>query len=290
MLTSPLFSPSVRSSWNDSHNFCVSDSPQIGEIDDAAELLQALMETLHTLNEGDMVKLSSTPSRPTPHLTAGKPRSEDECVAHKVFGLDKLEQVQCDECGASAEPMIGRHFIHYAYVTNLLKISSKGQKADFNRVMREASMECLRSCPSEDGDITSSSSSASRSRAPCKARCRVKQYLLNVPYVLALGLVWETPDPSVNEIHQLLSLVRDKISLQSMFGMDDGYEKGSLPFRLRGMICYYGKHYACYFYSESRKKWLVREHKLCFLPSLFSATILLGLLMLSQRLCRYLMT
>jgi hypothetical protein len=32
-------------------------------------------------------------------------------------------------------------------------------------------------------------------------------------------------------------------------------------YRLKGMICYYGLHYDCYFYSPQRKQWLVFDDR-----------------------------
>jgi ubiquitin C-terminal hydrolase len=78
---------------------------------------------------------------------------------------------------------------------------------------------------------------------------RLKQH----PDVFAMGLVWSTPDPSQQEIVDMLNVVAPEIQLGQIFAPHECKTRHVL----RGMICYYGKHYDAYFYSQSRKTWMV---------------------------------
>ena len=100
-----------------------------------------------------------------------------------------------------------------------------------------------KSCPREDKSV----------RPLCEEKIIVKRRLLNVPEVLAIGIVWETTQPSVEEIMASLRLISNNVTINKIFSLDFA----PILFRFRGMICYYGKHYACYFFDEKLAKWIV---------------------------------
>ena len=52
----------------------------------------------------------------------------------------------------------------------------------------------------------------------------------------------------------LLLLIRNVIDIRNIFTT---VQKDPAPYKFRGMICFYGKHYDAYFYSDFRKQWLV---------------------------------
>ena len=99
----------------------------------------------------------------------------------------------------------------------------------------------VKSCPAERG--------ACRDR-----KSLVDRYMLNLPEVLALGLVWPTTNPTPDEIMSLLLLIRREIDIREIFTT---VQREQAPYRFRGMICFYGKHYDAYFYSDFRRQWLV---------------------------------
>lgn len=71
------------------------------------------------------------------------------------------------------------------------------------------------------------------------------------PKVFTIGLVWETSVPSSRDIEKVLDLIEKRINVRNVFcdtGRDSFY-------KLKGMICYYGKHYDAYFYNETQRHW-----------------------------------
>jgi len=108
-------------------------------------------------------------------------------------------------------------------------------------LLKKLSEEERKSCPNEE-------------KGTCKEKkCPVYKYLLQQPEVFAIGLVWVTPNPSAEEIVATLSIVTKEIRLSNIF---EGVSV-QFTYRLKGMICYYGMHYDCYFYNSHRKKWMV---------------------------------
>ena len=99
--------------------------------------------------------------------------------------------------------------------------------------------------------------SCPQEREACKGKkSLVTRYLLNMPEVFAIGLVWATTSPTPEEIMETLLLIKPEIDIKNVFNVSS---KTPTPYRFRGMICFYGKHYATYFYSVARAQWLVYD-------------------------------
>eukprot|EP00012_Vannella_robusta_P003068 CAMPEP_0206185864 /NCGR_PEP_ID=MMETSP0166-20121206/2065_1 /ASSEMBLY_ACC=CAM_ASM_000260 /TAXON_ID=95228 /ORGANISM="Vannella robusta, Strain DIVA3 518/3/11/1/6" /LENGTH=410 /DNA_ID=CAMNT_0053601147 /DNA_START=144 /DNA_END=1376 /DNA_ORIENTATION=- len=203
------------------HNLFENESRfQMGDLDDAAEALEAVLENLHSVvNTED---------------------GEENCISHIVFGIDLMKQVTCSFCHSTSEPETSRHFIEYVYVSTLREKHAQNPKAAFETLLRASGQE-IKSCPQDEG--------------ACKdKKSLVSRYLLNLPEVFALGLVWPTTNPTPQEIMSLLTLIRSVIDIRNIFTT---VQKEPAPYRFRGMICFYGKHYDAYFYSDFRRQWLV---------------------------------
>ena len=71
---------------------------------------------------------------------------------------------------------------------------------------------------------------------PCRERNYVTRKIANIPEVLALGLVWETPEPSQFEIQSTFNLFGQSMDIGAVFNLND-----VAPADLKGMICYWGK-------------------------------------------------
>jgi len=82
----------------------------------------------------------------------------------------------------------------------------------------------------------------------------VEQFLFNKPKVFTIGLVWETNLPSPSDINEVLHLLDQTINLKIMFSFSTQEDSW---YQIKGIICYYGKHYDAYFYNEPTNKWWV---------------------------------
>ena len=135
------------------------DQFQLGEIADANETLEAILERIH---------MECTPSCPY---------GQNKCLAHTVFGGLLMEQSICPLCGATSEPMVRNDFLHYIYAAELISLYQKklkynsennskngpGNNSENNNFSSKKSRfgnllhECLgvnpRSCPSSEDSI-----------------------------------------------------------------------------------------------------------------------------------------
>jgi len=79
-----------------------------------------------------------------------------------------------------------------------------------------------------------------------------------LPSVITLGLVWMTANPGSAGIAELLDCIDPFIYPHRLFDSSGVVPEPTPPrvAQLRGMICYYGRHYVACFYSEEQRQWL----------------------------------
>jgi hypothetical protein len=244
--------------------------------DDAAEALEAILSCLHCEIAGN--------------VTADKGGSC--CLAHNIFGLTVEEDVVCEQsnCKTVSEPFVATSFIFYTYATALRTAHSRAPGRSFSSLLKQVNSADKRSCANEVRTTFVSLFVVLFVVIPpllgphlflffsflflvsrysflflffvflhpslqrfCKAQCGIVRSLLNLPAVFALGLVWETPDPDYDEIDDTMEIISAQLRLGEIFTN----LRSSITYELRGMICYYGKHYNAYIYSRSRRQWLV---------------------------------
>lgn len=153
--------------------------------------------------------------------------------------------MKCPKCGTEAEPSSKLQFLEYTYADNLRTMHAQYPKASMENLIQMANQE-FKGCPKDDD------------KNPCKdALTPITTHLLNVPNVLAIGLVWSTPNPLVQDIMKTLEIIQSEIKLSELFTEAKTKKQNKATYRLRGMICYYGKHYNAYFYNEELAQWIV---------------------------------
>jgi len=197
---------------------------QIGAIDDAAEALEAVLNCLHdNTREED---------------------GEASCVAHGIFGIDTLSILQCSNCKEQSEPAPNLHFLEYTYADHLRAQHKQSPDWSFEKLIQATNQE-YKGCPKDDD------------KNPCKNVVnQVNRHLLNVPSVLAFGLVWSSSSPSLNDIMDTLEIIQQEVKLKDLFNVSEE-NQCKASYRFRGMICYYGKHYNAYFFNETISQWIV---------------------------------
>ncbi len=99
----------VRFALADAHAECSSLTSHHSQ-DDASEALEAVLASLHSNFTGERASVLSTERTQ---------RCDPPCLAHRVFGLDLVEQVRCSSCGATSEFSPSTLFIAYSYAAAL---------------------------------------------------------------------------------------------------------------------------------------------------------------------------
>lgn len=80
--------------------------------------------------------------------------------------------------------------------------------------------------------------------------------------VFAMSVLWATTSATKEQVHGLLSNIGDRVDLAKCFdaaGPAIKFKNGGIrtTYRLRGLVCYYGRHYVALFYSTAHKMWLL---------------------------------
>ena len=104
----------------------------------------------------------------------------------------------------------------------------------------------------------------------CRLQRKVhaKKFLLRLPSVFTIGLVWKSIQPSDHELEDMLKAIDLKIDLNRIFETPEKHDIDTTPHaaagsashaarvRLRGMFCFFGHHYMALFFDELCGKWL----------------------------------
>ncbi|XP_013386619.1 uncharacterized protein LOC106156068 isoform X1 [Lingula anatina] len=206
-------------------NFSNEQRFQLGHMDDAAECFENILTRIHR------------------HIAQDE--NEDmcnaqHCITHQKFAMTVVEQVVCNKCGATSEPHPFSQMVHYVSTSALAwhtqRMVKDGLPAEdvhraFSLLLRNASSEGdMRSCPSD-----------------CGERIPIRKNLINCPDVVSIGLIWDSDRPDSDHITQVNRCIGKNIVLYHLFHLAD---TRASTLELRGVVCYYGKHYSTFFFTK----------------------------------------
>ena len=87
-------------------------------------------------------------------------------------------------------------------------------------------------------------------RDGCRSKVSPSMNLLNAPAVLAFGMSWTSGSPSVDTIKSVLRGLQPELRVEEVFTC-----QASKPYTLLSLVCYYGKHYACFVHDDKTGMW-----------------------------------
>eukprot|EP00164_Ancoracysta_twista_P002539 GFYU01003384.1.p1 GENE.GFYU01003384.1~~GFYU01003384.1.p1 ORF type:complete len:601 (-),score=104.72 GFYU01003384.1:283-2085(-) len=167
------------------------------------------------------------------------------CLVHQIFSLQLVQLMTC-ECGEMSEPFPYSTYIIYAPAFTLRKALEK--QTSYQKALHDALQDELRSCPNEKY---------------CKNKIRPHRYLLSVPKVFTVGVIWNSDVGDAEEVMWILEMIGSPLDMAKVFDTDDVGTAGggNAPSEgsrasLTGVICYYGKHYAAYIYNMEKQQWV----------------------------------
>lgn len=148
--------------------------------------------------------------------------------------VEMLEQYQCS-CGTTSEPTPSVQSVLYFPATALANAKGAFPRHSFGKLLREAFItESTRSCQ----------------REACKTKVSPSMNLLNAPAVLTFGMSWTSDNPSTDTIKSVLRGLQPVLKVDEAFG-----SAGGAPYKLLSLVCYYGKHYACFVHDDATSMW-----------------------------------
>lgn len=195
---------------------------QLRELDDASEAFEAVLGCLHD----QMVEKTSMFEK----------CNGEHCLSHQVFGIHTFEKLKCESCGSETSPAASSLFTIYAYAASLRDAYEQKPKFSFDKLLHYSSND-LRPCPNEK----------------CKQICFIEHYLISLPPVFTVSIVWDSAEPVLAEIKTSLEMLSKEIDLSYVFSLPN--KPPCCTYRLKGMICYYGKHYVAIFNNFDTSEW-----------------------------------
>ncbi|XP_077999555.1 uncharacterized protein LOC144452346 isoform X2 [Glandiceps talaboti] len=157
-----------------------------------------------------------------------------------------IEQCEC-KCGATSEPLPFTQMVHYVSATALCA-QAKQMREEHNiyepvmfsiLLQRAGGVGDVRNCPSN-----------------CGKSIQLQRKLMNCPEIVSIGLVWDSDQPSIDHIMDVIRSLGTTIRLPYVFqGVFDDRAHKSILY-LVGIVTYYGKHYSTFFFHTKLRVWI----------------------------------
>eukprot|EP01063_Lacrimia_lanifica_P034106 TRINITY_DN622_c0_g1_i1.p1 TRINITY_DN622_c0_g1~~TRINITY_DN622_c0_g1_i1.p1 ORF type:complete len:677 (+),score=197.54 TRINITY_DN622_c0_g1_i1:177-2207(+) len=209
----------------------------LGEMNDAAEVYETLLDRLHANAADD-------------RLPSAEECFEADCFIHRILGVGVARDMECPAHGAHDTERFWS-YITYVPASDLYRHPEIG--TDRGRVFRMVADPKEAICCRLGEKLPEP--------VPCEARVPVVDRVTSTPKVCAVGLSW-----SHRAVQADIDVVVD--------GFTDTVSLGDIPALrtlphdrqwgdLIGIVCYYmGSHYVCYGYNEQDRTWLLMDDAL----------------------------
>ncbi|KAI8521635.1 Ubiquitin specific peptidase 54 [Branchiostoma belcheri] len=160
------------------------------------------------------------------------------CISHQKFAMTVVEQCMCG-CGATSEPLPFTQMVHYVSVTAMI---AQG---------KEMLEKTKKPYPEMFGQLLKNAGGSN-----CGERVQIRRMLMNSPEIVSLGLVWDTDQPTVEHIMDVINCLGTTIRLVDVFHSVVDDSAAGKVLHLVGVVTYYGKHYSTFFFHTRLKTWI----------------------------------
>ena len=180
---------------------------KVDAMDDANEVLEALLDVLHTTSG-----TGAAAGSPTGGYFGCK--AEARCISHDVFGWCSPRAGACAACGAARVEGIGQH-VYRVYIDEIVHVRGGGQ-ATLSQILGDIHFETL----------ARSSNTAPCTVEGCAGECAMDRPLPPVlPQVFVMALVWSTARPPPSTIQAALHVANQCLDLTEILGTGEETEE-----------------------------------------------------------------
>uniref|UniRef100_A0AAV1TYD8 Ubiquitin carboxyl-terminal hydrolase n=1 Tax=Peronospora matthiolae TaxID=2874970 RepID=A0AAV1TYD8_9STRA len=228
---------------------------QEGAMYDAEETLLALLNLMHQQTEATEIQETHKTTMMVKSLVrlVSADADEENCQAgfddnsipHLVFSHQIYDRYVCGRCNYSSPWDLYSNLVYSTYASDLYT-----SKYEFMEQM-------FRRFTAQEADVASKCE-----QKGCSGKLGKERIIRRFPMVFAVSILWATQNATKAQVEGVLSNIGDRLDLAKCFnaaGPVLRFKSGGFrtTYRLRGFVCYYGRHYVALFYSTAHKMWLL---------------------------------
>ncbi|KAL7686685.1 putative pleckstrin domain, UBA-like superfamily, Ubiquitin-associated domain-containing protein [Plasmopara halstedii] len=228
---------------------------QEGAMYDAEETLLALLNLMHqqtdateteetqktTMMVKSLVRLVSA------ETSEEKPQAvfDDNSIPHLVFSHQIYDRYVCGKCSHSSPYNLYSNLVYSTYASDLYACKYESTEHMFRRLT------------AQETDVASKCEEVG-----CNGKLGKERVIHRFPMVFAVSILWATQSATKEQVQGVMENIGTRVDLAKCFdaaGPVIRFKNGGLrtTYRLRGFVCYYGRHYVAVFYSTAHKMWLL---------------------------------
>ncbi|CAI5708381.1 unnamed protein product [Hyaloperonospora brassicae] len=228
---------------------------QEGAMYDAEETLLALLNLMHQQTESTEIQETHKTTMMVSSLVrlVSADVDEENCQAvfdsnsipHLVFSHQIYDRYVCGCCNYSSPWDLYSNLVYSTYASDLYT-----SKYEFMEQM-------FRRFTAQETDVASKCK-----QQGCGGQLGKERVIRRFPMVFAVSILWATQSATKAQVEGVLNNIGDRLDLAKCFnaaGPVFRFKGGGFrtTYRLRGFVCYYGRHYVALFYSTAHKMWLL---------------------------------
>ncbi|CAI5715522.1 unnamed protein product [Peronospora destructor] len=170
---------------------------------------------------------------------------DNNSIPHLVFSHQIYDRYSCGSCNHSSPWDLYSNLVYSTYASDLY-------------ACKYESMEhMLRRLTAQEADVASKCE-----QKGCSGKLSKERVIHRFPMVFTMSILWATQNATKEQVQGVLRNIENRIDLAKCFdatGPVIRFKNGGMrtTYRLRGFVCYYGRHYVALFYSTAHEMWLL---------------------------------